>query len=120
MLTAFAAQVIVTVTGIGEPTGDLFVQVCSRETFLTGACEHRARLEPRDGEFVFEAVEPGLWAVTGWHDAEGDGVMRRGLFGMPSEPTAISNNPPALFGPPRFEDAAFTHSSAPVRIALEF
>lgn len=120
MLSIMAAEIIVTLTGVREPTGDIYLQLCRRDTFLTGSCEHQVKLAPEDGVHVFEGVEPGRWAATAWHDPEGDGVMRTHIFGIPAEPTAISNNPPARFGPPRFNDAAFAYADETVRITLEF
>jgi len=120
LLSIIAALGSVSVTvETPNPEGDMYVSICSAETFLGGRCEHGTR-RPAQSEdvFVFEDVPAGRWAVQVWRDPEGDGEMRTGMFGIPLEPTAISNNPPANFGPPRFQDAAIRVSSEPVQVRL--
>ena len=51
-------------------------------------------------------VPPGTYAVAVHHDRDGDGDMKRGLFGIPTEPTGFSNGARARFGPPKWRDAA--------------
>ena len=52
------------------------------------------------------------------HDADGDGAMERGLFGLPSEPYGISNGARRRFGPPRRRDAAFGHGGRGTAVAV--
>jgi uncharacterized protein (DUF2141 family) len=52
-------------------------------------------------------LEPGTYAVAAIHDADADGHLGRGLFGIPSEGFGVSNDPPVRLGLPRFEDATF-------------
>jgi uncharacterized protein (DUF2141 family) len=121
MLASLTAQVILSLTGVDTPTGDIYVQLCRQEAFLTSGCAHQATLPAQEGVVhTFESVAPGRWAATAWHDADGDGVMKTGMFGIPAEPVAISNDPPALFGPPQFEASAFDVGDEPVRITLQF
>ncbi|MGP1276430.1 MAG: DUF2141 domain-containing protein [Caulobacterales bacterium] len=121
MIIALATNVIVSITGVTDTSGHLYVQLCRREHFLGSGCEHRTRIAAApEAEIVFEGVEPGEWAATVWHDTNDNGVMERGVFGIPREPVVISNNPPARFGPPRFDDAAFTVGEAEVTVRLDF
>ena len=64
-----------------------------------------------------EGVPFGEYAVAVLHDEDLDGVLGRGLFGIPTEGAGKSNNPTPRFGPPRYEDARFTLSSK--KLALE-
>jgi len=118
VLIAMLGSVSVTVT-TPEPVGDMYVSVCSRDTFMTGNCEHRAmRAAQSEDVFVFEDVPSGRWAVQVWRDPESDGEMRTMLFGIPAEPVAISNNPPARMGPPRFADAAIRVGADGAQLAI--
>jgi len=120
-LIAVIALSPVTVTVTTEtPEGVMNVQLCNRSTFMTSRCPHQLRREADvEMDFVFEEVEPGEWAVMVWRDPESDGQMRTGTFGIPLEPTAMSNNPRAFFGPPRFDDAKLQIGSQPVLVRIQ-
>ena len=101
------------------PEGVMYVQLCSRQTFMTSHCPHRDSAEAAsEMSFLFENIPPGEWAVMVWRDPESDGVMRRGMFGVPQEPTAISRAPRAVFGPPRFDDAKLEIGAEPVSVRI--
>lgn len=104
--TLIAAQVLVNVD-VETPEGDLYVQLCSEDTYMQTTCEHQA-IQPAQAQlsFAFEDVAPGQWAVMVWRDPEGDGEMATNLFGIPAEPVAIYGDPRALFGAPSFSDSA--------------
>lgn len=57
--------------------------------------------------FKFDNLAPGSYAVAIFHDANSDGQINTGLFGIPSEGLGCSRNPRGLIGPPRFQDAVF-------------
>lgn len=52
--------------------------------------------------------EPGIYAVAGYHDQDGDRKLDKKLF-KPKEPVGMSNNPPNTgeLRMPKFEEAAF-------------
>ncbi len=64
--------------------------------------------EIKNGEskVVFENVPDGTYAISLCHDKDNDGKLDA-LFGIPTEDTGASNNAPARFGPPKWEDAKF-------------
>lgn len=47
----------------------------------------------------------GEYAVSVFHDVNGNGKLDTGLFGLPKEPIGTSNNARVRFGPPRYDDA---------------
>ena len=49
----------------------------------------------------------GRYAVSAYHDANGNGELDSGLFGIPREDYGFSNNAGSAFGPPGFEAASF-------------
>lgn len=52
-------------------------------------------------------VLPGTYAVTIFHDLNGDGELNTNFLGIPKEPYGFSNNPRIRFGPPNFKEASF-------------
>lgn len=55
---------------------------------------------------VFDAIPNGTYAISVFHDADGDGELNT-FLGIPTENTGASNNAPANFGPPKWDDAKF-------------
>jgi uncharacterized protein (DUF2141 family) len=53
----------------------------------------------------------GRYGLAAYQDTNNDGHLNRNVVGMPSEPTAFSNDAPMNFGPPRFTDAALDVSA---------
>jgi uncharacterized protein (DUF2141 family) len=124
MLSIIAALALAPLTVTVEtenPTGMVYVQLCDRESFLTSQCPHQTNREAEARiDFVFDDVAPGEWTVMVWRDANSNGEMERGQYGVPLEPTSISNDPPMLYGPPRFDDAkvAVPDNGTRVRISI--
>ena len=48
-------------------------------------------------------IKTGIYSISVFHDENNNGILDIGLFGIPSEPYAFSNNPSTSFGPPSFE-----------------
>ncbi|MBV9946835.1 MAG: DUF2141 domain-containing protein [Myxococcales bacterium] len=66
----------------------------------------------------FAPSPPGTYAVACFHDENDNGKLDTGLFGIPTEGTAISNDARGTFGPPSFDAAKFTLPARPVTLAL--
>ena len=56
---------------------------------------------------TFTDLEPGIYAVSAFYDKNANGKMDTNFLGIPKEPTAMSNNAKARFGPPKYKDAKF-------------
>ena len=78
----------------GWPDGDVFVFA----TAVVLISDGRARA-------VFEEVPAGPFAVSVFHDADGDGQLDSVALGIPSEAYGFSGDARGLFGPPSFEEA---------------
>ncbi|MBL8772609.1 MAG: DUF2141 domain-containing protein [Phenylobacterium sp.] len=52
-------------------------------------------------------LPPGRYAISAFHDADGDGKLKTNAFGVPQEAFAFSNGARAQMGPPGWEAAAF-------------
>jgi len=56
---------------------------------------------------TFSDVPDGVYAISCFHDEDDNGKFNM-LFGfIPTESFGTSNNAPAMFGPPKWEDAKF-------------
>ena len=67
----------------------------------------------------FENLNPGSYAVSVFHDANGDNEFNRNFVGMPAEGFGFSRNPEARTGPPEFGDAVFLVAGAETRIEVQ-
>ena len=69
---------------------------------------------------TFHPVPAGTYAVACFHDANKNGKLDTGIFGIPLEGVCASNGATGTFGPPSFRDAKFDTSGAardvPVRM----
>ena len=54
---------------------------------------------------VFEDVPAGPFAVSVFHDEDGDGELNSAALGIPSEPYGFSGDARDMFGPPSFKEA---------------
>lgn len=116
---ASAADLTVEIRGIRSDDGRVFLAVHgprSKETFPSGDEVAAARHEPaRAGtlRFVIDDLAPGRYALTAFHDENGNGDLDTGLFGIPKEGYGFGNDAKATFGPPGFEAAAVTVGDTP-------
>lgn len=67
---------------------------------------------------VLSGLPYGEYAVSAYHDRNGNGRLDTGLFGIPKEPIGTSNDAKIRFGPPKYEDAVFTVDRAALTIAI--
>ena len=57
---------------------------------------------------VLRDLTPGTYAVSAYHDLNGNGQLDSNLMGLPTEPYGFSNNARGSFGPPSFQAAGIT------------
>lgn len=55
----------------------------------------------------FPELPAGTYAITSFHDVNGNGKLDTNLLGVPTEPYGTSNNPRPKFRAPRWEEARF-------------
>ena len=67
----------------------------------------------------FDPVPCGTYAVSVFHDEDGNGEMERDWLGRPQEGWGVSNNATGSFGPPSFEDSAFEAAGDSVTVRLK-
>ncbi len=106
---AQAARVTVTIDGIGSTEGMVMAGLFDSplsfpQKFIRG--ESIAANTP-SVTLVFENVEPGRYAMSAFHDRNGNGKLDTGAFGVPKEPYGFSRDARGVMGPPAFDDAVF-------------
>ncbi|MEL6360233.1 MAG: DUF2141 domain-containing protein [Pseudomonadota bacterium] len=57
--------------------------------------------------FCIQTPAPGSYALVVYHDENANKRIDKGAFGIPSEPWAISNDPPIRLAPPKLKDSLF-------------
>jgi len=70
-------------------------------------------------EVTFENVVTGDYAITCYHDKNGNGKMDFQSNGMPLEDYGATNNN-MNFGPPQFKDAKFTLMNEDISLEIKF
>jgi uncharacterized protein (DUF2141 family) len=103
-----AAQLDIELTGVENDHGLVRVAVCTPATFTTKHCPFTGTAPAKPGSVVVsvDGIPPGRYAVQAYHDEDGNGRLRKGLFGLPAEAIGFSRDAPVRLGPPGFEDAA--------------
>lgn len=105
---AHAARLDIELTGIENDHGLVRVAVCTPETFTTKHCPFTGAASATPGSVTVsvDGVPPGRYAVQAYHDEDGNGGLRQGLFGLPAEAIGFSRDARVRLSAPSFEDAA--------------
>jgi uncharacterized protein (DUF2141 family) len=96
-----------------EDAAAVFPRVRGRAFAAAGA-----RISGQSARCVFSDVPPGRYAVAVHHDADADGVVDTGLFGIPTEGLGASNDARGSFGPPSFDAAAFRYDGGELTLRV--
>ncbi len=107
--TAPTASVTVIVQGVHSAGGHVLVAICPRATFLMPHCAYKGRSPSQVGDvrITVSGIPPGVYAAQAYQDEADVGHIRRTLLGVPKDGLGFSNDARMMFGPPRFNDAAF-------------
>lgn len=66
----------------------------------------------------FKNVPDGVYGVSLFHDENNNGKLDTNFLGIPKEATGSSNDAPANFGPPNWEDAKFEVKGREVKLII--
>ncbi len=110
--SAQAANLEISVTGLRNDKGTVFLCVFSTPARFPNCAGDPSVISRRlpasaAGIRVNIPVDPGIHAVSVYHDENGNGRMDTNILGIPTEGGGVSNNPAVRWGPPRFGDARF-------------
>ncbi len=125
--SADAVQAEIALLGVRGEKGELVITVYGDrpEDFLAkGTKLAKLKLAPHPGTVTGCLALPkaGVYALTAFHDEDGDGRLSRGMIGLPSEGYGFPHDPRLVFGPPAFEAVAmeFHRGVAPVPMTIRY
>ena len=78
-----------------------------------------AKVEGKVAVCNFKGLQPGKYAICGFHDENGNEELDLGIFGIPKEGIVSSRNAPARVGPPKFKDAVFDFAGAATELVAK-
>lgn len=107
--TASNEGVTITVTvPVPSEDGTVIAGLFNEETFLKSAPLVGQESNVADGKatLTFKNIMPGTYAITLFHDKNGNKQMDFEVNGMPKEMYGVSNNVMSM-GPPQWNDAKF-------------
>jgi uncharacterized protein (DUF2141 family) len=122
----FAAVLNITFTGIYEPKGSIYVAVFDRkDSFLDTEKVCAKRIVPLSagGALALSLADlpPGTYAISCFHDLNGNGRLDKNWAGIPTEPYGFSNNARPKFRAPTWDESKITlpatGSSISIRLA---
>jgi uncharacterized protein (DUF2141 family) len=120
-LPALAGELSVTVDGLGSAEGKVMLALFdSASEFPKGKLKNAQMTPAAKGkvEFVFKDLAPGRYALSAYHDLNGNQRLDANMVGMPTEPYGFSRDARGQLGPPRFEDAAFVLGAEPLHLTI--
>jgi uncharacterized protein (DUF2141 family) len=109
-------RLYVNVSGIKSSSGQVAVTLYANDSkkFLAhhgSLGVARVRAQAGTTRVCVTLPGPGQYAAAVYHDLDGDGKIDRSIIGLPSEPFALSNNPPPKMAWPRIGPSLFaTHA----------
>lgn len=114
------ANLTITFKGISEKKGELFIGIYEKDNFLRQPTHGKTVAVNADKNVVtFEGLPHGEYAVSVFHDLNGNKQFDMDEYGAPAEPWVMSGNvkPNAM---PIFEDAKIVFDDSKNEIELEF
>ena len=124
---ARAAELTVAVSGVNSGTGRVYValhRAAAGVTFpdMNGAVAGAWRKAKKGGFSVtFAGLEPGRYAVNGFHDGNGNGDLDTNLLGVPTEGYGFGNGAAGSFGPAEFDASSIdVKEAATIRLPIGY
>jgi uncharacterized protein (DUF2141 family) len=108
----------VRVVGARNASGEIRVALFQNAEGFPGDASKALRTQPAQidpqtlsAKVSFTGIPQGVYAVSVFHDENGNGKFDRNFVGIPKEAYGASNNPPKKMRPPTFDEAKFSLSS---------
>ena len=115
-------QVDVVIKDISSDSGTVYFGLYDTESnFNTRKPLKVAKSEIIDGvaKVSFKELEPNVYAITCYHDANNNGKMDFEANGMPIEDYGMTNNV-MTYGPPQYSDGKFELSNKDLTFEIKF
>jgi uncharacterized protein (DUF2141 family) len=120
-LPALAGDLLVTVDNVGSSEGKVMLAVFDNaKDFPRGKVSNGLMAPAAKGrvEFSIKGLAPGRYALSAFHDLNGNQKLDANMVGMPTEPYGFSRDARGDMGPPSFEDAAITVGAEAQRLTI--
>jgi uncharacterized protein (DUF2141 family) len=117
-------EISVGISGLKNQKGQVLIYLFSSETgfpteFNSAFRSGKANISGTVSQFVFYDIPPGNYAIAIVHDENSDAKLGTNFIGIPSEGIGVSNNPKGSLGPPKFNEAVFSHQNGPTKISIK-
>jgi uncharacterized protein (DUF2141 family) len=111
-----ASTITVIVKNLDFNDGAVLFGLYTEITFMKAKPKYSAKSEIVNGtaRITFEGITSGTYAISCFHDKNGNGQMDFEPTGKPIESYGISNNKMGPNGPPQWNDAKFEVSGSPL------
>lgn len=118
--TSEAADLKVNINGINEAKGEVFVALYNTADLWMKKPINGQRAAAVKGTttITFTNLPEGEYALSAFHDEDGDKKMARNAMGMPTEPWGFSKDAMGMYGPPSFDEAKVVVPAAGVSIVI--
>jgi uncharacterized protein (DUF2141 family) len=118
-ITAQNKKITVTIENITSDSGKVGFALYNKDNFMKKPIiGMESKIENGKTTVTFENIAPGEYAITCYHDKNGNGKMDFAANGMPLEDYGASNNNMS-FGPPNYDDAKFVVADKNVSLNIK-
>lgn len=119
--TVSSADIVVNVENIKTDNGKILFGVYSENNFLKASPKFSAQSEIVNGvaSVTFKDLPAGTYAISCFHDKNGNSQMDFEPTGMPLEPYGVSNNKIDYNGPPQWQDAKFELEDKSIEMTIK-
>ena len=115
----------VNITGISQLKGDIYVYLYTSEKGFPIEISKankflKDKVTKKSLSVSFKDVASGTYAISVYHDIDGNGKINQNFLGIPKEPVGVSNNTEGFMEPPKYEDAKFnlnTNKSIEIKLS---
>ncbi len=104
-------ELSITINNIYPVEGDIYIAIYDNDDDYMDieqvAFQKIAAVEGESQIIIINDMPEGEYAVSVFHDLDGDGELGTNAIGIPSEPYGFSNDARGRFGPPKFKSTKF-------------
>ena len=106
-VAAHAGDLVITVENIKSEQGNIRAAIFNNPKDFTKTPYLAQLIAAKSGtvSFTFKGVPTGQYAVSAFHDINGNEKLDTNFVGKPVEPYGFSRDARGTFGPPSFEEA---------------
>jgi len=106
-----AHDISVTITGIKNHTGKLYIGLYNKKSGFREVDQTYKKfivdISSNKVTYIFDNVPTDIYALSVFHDENNNGIHDKNILGIPTEDYGFSNNKKHLFGPASFEESSF-------------